>query len=259
MAGAERGIVAQIIALRAEEARKKEAEEARKLQEAEEKRRKTEDEIQRKATGLRESFLTLKPVIEPFLQEIADEYRDERGQALSHPKVKTFEPIISDKDSRSGRVGLIWGTPIARIEDAHGKEISLITSEPFDIYTRAKFQLDSNTKLTRRQRELQEDLRRMYGAREVKVSGFNTIVFVADIDELYEREGFRPLLQLRGTDIPLTRIQAWYDNTRITDLTTIAPILTKALDHPTNRGTVTTSLAEFISSGTKIRSIVPFV
>ena len=252
------GIMDKISKIRAEETKSKELLEAQKLRIEESNNRQKEDEISRRATALRESFLTLYPVIVPFLQEIADEYRDEKGQALSHPKVDTFEPLISGEGSRSGHCALIWGTPIPRIMEKDGRKVSLVISEAFDKYTRTKLMLDPKSDLSIRQRREHEDLLRMYGSKEVIVSGFNTIVFVADTEEDFSRNQV-PVLWLAGTDIPRTRIQQWFENTRITDINSIAPILTIALDHATNLGTVTTSLAEFISSGTKIRSIVPFV
>ncbi|MDP3974551.1 MAG: hypothetical protein Q8P65_01020 [bacterium] len=102
------------------------------------------------------------------------------------------------------------------------------------------------------------DLRRTYGDRKLVISGFNTIVFVAEIEKQFSGE-LVPVLYLQGTAMPLTRIRHWYKDTQITDVN-IVPTLTRALDHPSNQGTVTSSVAEFVSGGAKnIRPTGPFV
>lgn len=243
MARVEGGIIAQIWAFRTEETRRKELAKAQKLRELEAENREIQEAELRLVEALGQSFLTLKPAVEPLLRELAEEYRDENNQPLDHPQVETIEPYISDTVFHPGHFALIWGSPIMpdSLEDAIAR------------YTQVNEQLVNGKKLSRRQ----EELRRTNGDRKVRISGFNTIVFIAETE--YGSRGLVPVLYLRGTDITPKRISAWLSNTRITDVN-IAPFLSRPLAHPTNQTSVSTSVAEFVNVGPQnIRPTGPFV
>lgn len=250
MVVAERGIVAQIIAHRAEIASTEELNRARELEASEDKKRRKEEAKLRKGQALAQSFLRLRPEVEPLLQEIADKYTDPNGNPLVQPKVETFTPIIGESVYQPGHFALIWGT--ARTTDFGSKAI--------DDFTKANDLLTSGKKLSKRKiRQLTDDVNEL-GQTNITISGFNTVIFVADIEENFSKE-LVPVLMLQGSDISRTRIQAWYKNTRITETSTpIAPILAEALDDPSNQRTVTSSVAEFVTVGAaNIRPTGPFV
>ena len=153
---------------------------------------------------------------------------------------------MSDTVFHPGHFAIIWGSP-KQLEDPQTfhfiKEDTLLTI---------------GKKLSPKQLKIFAKLSEK-GEPQVTISGFNTIVFVAETEEDFSRK-LVPVLYLQGTGIPRTRIQSWYDNTRITETTRpIAPILAIALDHPSNHGMVTTSVTEFDTGAENIRPTGPFV
>ena len=212
-----------------------------------------EEEESRHAEALAQSFLTFKPIIEPMLEKIATNYKDEAGQPLDQPLVMSYEPVVTDSVLHRGHFALIWGTPKTLL-DTNEKNV-------INLFERANKKLKNVKKLSSKNRFYYEEQLRLSGKYQIRISGINTLVFVTDIVD-DRKTSKTAVVSLGGNVVLHDETKVRYNAFQVLN-NEMVPVLSqvlKGVEDGSRRGSFKTNVRTFVTEGPQnLRPTGPFV